>query len=474
MIDLTALRCAPVFEHLTEEQLRCLPFVEQGEEVWAQDGERVVHEGEPAAFYVLLEGELQVLKKVGDQEMLLTTHPTGAFFGEVSLLLGMPFVASGRAVGRCRLYRLDEAGFWSMLGSCPTVTRSIMQTMAGRVQNLEAVAQGREKLVSLGTMAAGLAHELNNPAAASHRAAGQLREAILKLQTLGCQLHEQPLTPDHYVFLAGVQRTGMEGVARAPRLGPLEQSDREDAAAAWLEERHVPEAWNLAPTFVSAGLGVEWAETVAARVPGPALRAVIAWLEASLTVAELLHQVEQSSERVADLVKAVKAYSFMDQAPRQEVDVHEGLDSTLTMLGHKLKGIRVVRCYDRSCPPIQAFGGELNQVWTNLIDNAADAAGEGGEIRVSTSCEHDHLLVEIDDNGPGIPPELRGRIFEPFFTTKGVGKGTGLGLVTSFRIVVGRHGGDLRVDSEPGDTRFQVRLPVDVTRKEQEGASDGG
>jgi signal transduction histidine kinase len=370
-------------------------------------------------------------------------------------------------VGEARLYRLDEAGFWQMLASCPTVARSIMQTMAARVQGLESVAQGREKLISLGTMAAGLAHELNNPAAASHRASRQLREELRRLQSLGCQLWNQPLAKEQHEFLTATQRDAMDGAARAPRLDPLEQSDREDALASWLETRGVSNGWNLAAPFVNAGLDAEWAEAVAAQIPDAALGAALSWLEASVTVAELLHQVEQSSERVADLVKAVKAYSFMDQAPRQEVDVHDGLDSTLTMLGHKLKGIRVTRCYDRSCPPIQAFGSELNQVWTNLIDNAADATGDRGEIRVSTACERDNLLVEIADNGPGIPPELRERIFEPFFTTKGVGKGTGLGLVTSFRIVVGRHGGDLRVDSRPGDTRFQVRLPFDGARKEK-------
>jgi len=209
-----------------------------------------------------------------------------------------------------------------------------------------------------------------------------------------------------------------------------------------------------------ARLTPAWGEELAGQLPSEALGVVLSWLEATLTVAALLQQVEMGTDRISELVKAVKAYSFMDQAPRQEIDVHDGLESTLTMLGHKLKGLTVTRDYDRTLPPICAYGGELNQVWTNLLDNAADATGPGGHITVRTAAENDHVRVEITDDGPGIPPEFQKRLFEPFFTTKAVGKGTGLGLITSYRIVVNRHKGDIRAESKPGETRFEVLLPI--------------
>jgi signal transduction histidine kinase len=461
MIDIAELRRVPLFAHLSDEQLECLPFVEQGEEIRVRAGERLVNEGDPPAFYVLLEGELQVLKKVGDQEMLLLTHRPGAFFGEVPLLLGIAIVASGQAVSDARLYRLAEGPFWQMLASCPTIAQGILRTMAGRVQGLEAVAQGREKLVALGTLSAGIAHELNNPAAASRRAASQLREALLEMQSRSCKLHKQPLSPDQREFLAGVQREAMGrcSSSRAP-LDPLEQSDREEEWGQWLEGHGIGEGWKLAPTLVAARLDADWRENLAARLPAEALGIAVGWIEATLTIATLLDQVEQGTGRISELVKAVKAYSFMDQASQQEIDVHEGLESTLTMLGHKLKGLTVTREYDRSLPRICAYGGELNQVWTNLIDNAADAVNGQGRIAIRTARVNDHVRVEIVDNGPGIPAEIQTHLFEPFFTTKEIGKGTGLGLVTSYRIVVLRHKGDIQVASKPGETRFEVRLPI--------------
>jgi signal transduction histidine kinase len=462
MIEIADLRKVPLFAALSDEQLECLPFVEQGEEVRVSDGERLVNEGDPPAFYVLLDGELQVLKKVGDQETLLLTHRPGAFFGEVPLLLGTSIVASAQAVGEARLYRLAEGPFWQMLSSCPTIARGILQTMAGRVQGLEAVAQGRERLVALGTMSAGIAHELNNPAAASRRAASQLREALLEMQSRSCQLHKQPLSPEQTEFLAALQREAMDrcSSSRLP-LDPLEQSDREEEWEQWLTAHGIGDGWKLAPALVAARLDSGWREDLAARLPAAALGITIGWIEATLTVSALLDQVEQGTARISDLVKAVKAYSFRDQTSRQEIDVHEGLESTLTMLGHKLKGITVTREYDRSLPRIDAYGGELNQVWTNLIDNAADAVNGQGRIEIRTARENNHVRVEIVDNGPGIPAEVQAHLFEPFFTTKEIGKGTGLGLATSYRIVMMQHKGDIHVTSKPGETRFAVRLPID-------------
>jgi signal transduction histidine kinase len=243
-------------------------------------------------------------------------------------------------------------------------------------------------------------------------------------------------------------------------LDSVARSDREEALTRWLDEQNVPEGWKLASTFVNAGLDAAWLESLLSKLTPQSRTAALNWLDARLNLQSLLKLVDQSTGRIADLVKAIKSYTHMDQSPMQEVDVHEGIESTLTMLGYKLKNVKVVRTFDRSAPRITAYGGELNQVWTNLIDNAIDAVSGSGKICVSTFVEDNQLVVEIMDNGRGIPPDIQGRIFEPFFTTKGVGSGTGLGLLISHRIVANRHGGEIEFESKPGETRFKVRLPL--------------
>jgi signal transduction histidine kinase len=247
---------------------------------------------------------------------------------------------------------------------------------------------------------------------------------------------------------------------KAPALDHLERSDRAEKIGSWLEARNVADSWDLAPTFVSANLDLPWLEQLAARLPAEGQASALGWLEARLNLKLLLTQVDQSTGRIAELVKAVKSYSHMDQSPMQEIDVHDGLESTLTMLGHKLKNVTVTRAYDRTAPRIMAYGGELNQVWTNLIDNAIFAVHGTGKICVGTSFEDNQLVVEIVDNGEGIPPNVQTHMFEPFYTTKPIGTGTGLGLIISNRIVADRHGGEIEFESKPGETRFRVRLPV--------------
>jgi signal transduction histidine kinase len=346
-----------------------------------------------------------------------------------------------------------------MLRTCRSVAHEIFRTAANKVRNFENYSQQREKLVSLGTMAAGLAHELNNPAAAAQRAAVHMQQTTDKVQCLLCSL-SRTLDHDQMEHLATASENALQQLATAPPLDHLERSDRADTIAKWLDARNVGDAWDAAPTFVGAGLDSKWLEEFASKIPAASHAEALGWLEARLNLKSLLLQVEQSTGRIAELVKAIRSYSYMDQSPMQEIDIHEGIESTLTMLGHKLKNVTVVRAFDRSVPRIMAYGSELNQVWTNLIDNAIHAVDGAGKICIGTSLEDDQLVVEIVDNGSGIPANVQPHLFEPFFTTKPIGTGTGLGLVISNRIVGDRHGGEIEFESRPGETRFKVRLPL--------------
>jgi signal transduction histidine kinase len=386
----------------------------------------------------------------------------GHFTGEITLLLQIAWMATARVGKPAKLFRLGEEDFWHMLSNCRSVARELFHSAAGKMRNLEGYSQQREKLASLGTMAAGLAHELNNPAAAARRAAAHLQETVETVQTLLCRL-SKTLDPGGWQLLLNAAQTASERLADAPVLDHLERSDRAETIAQWLDEQGVASAWDLAPTFVSAGLDSAALAGLLDKLPPAARVDALCWLEARLNLKSLVGQVEQSTNRIAELVKAVKSYSYMDQSPMQEVDIHEGIESTLTMLGHKLKNVTLVRAFDRSVPRLMAYGSELNQVWTNLIDNAIHAVNGTGKICVGTSLEDNQLVVEIVDNGSGIPPEVQSHLFEPFFTTKPVGTGTGLGLIISNRIVADRHGGEIEFESKPGETRFKVRLPINRT-----------
>jgi signal transduction histidine kinase len=409
---------------------------------------------------VVLEGELQVTRTFNGSRTVLGTTPRGIIGGELDLLNGTLSHVNSCAILPSRLMVFEAEAFRQLFAACPPVGTRVLQTAAQRMAGIATTVKQQEKMAALGKLSAGLAHELNNPAAAARRATKMLHEALPSLQDHALKLPTVETDSQQLAQLAAYQQKVIRQAVTAPKLSPLEQGDREDEIGDWLEQRGITQAWEMAATFVTAGLTLADLTDLVKPISAECAGDVLAWLHNSLYVAGLLVEIEQSTERISELVAAVKAYTYMDQAPVQEVDIHKGLENTLTMLNHKLKNVTVRREFDPELPLIQARGGELNQVWTNLIDNAIDAMHGQGKLSVITRGENNYAMVEIADSGPGIPPELMPRLFEPFFTTKEVGLGTGMGLDICYRIIQQHHGA-IDVQSQPGQTRFIVRLPVD-------------
>jgi signal transduction histidine kinase len=353
-----------------------------------------------------------------------------------------------------RVLEIDSKTFRRVAVEIPDVADVFISRLAQRMRFTQRAYRQQEKLAALGKLSAGLAHELNNPAAAARRAAEGLRDAGLKAQLLALQ-HDERFVPGEREALTALQR---ETAGATVHLDPLTMSDAEDALGGWLEDRGVEDAWDLAPTLAAAGLNKERLEQLAGELGDRSLAGGLGWLVATLEITSLADEVRVSAGRISELVGAMKEYTYLDRGAQLEVDVVSGLENTLTILGHKLGGVSVGREYAEDLPKVPGHGGELNQVWTNLLDNAADAVDGRGRITIKAFGDGDWVVVEIADDGPGIAREARGRVFEPFFTTKEVGAGTGLGLDIVRRVVAG-HGGEVSVDSKPGQTRFTVRLP---------------
>jgi signal transduction histidine kinase len=463
--DVDELRTLFLFEKLTEDQLRWL--CERGRVALLDPGP-VFAEGSPATcFYVLLEGTIAMSRRVGTDDIEVNrTSQRGAYAGAFSAYMGdrvsQVYMNSVKAVEPCRFFVLDADTFAEMMNEWFPMSVHLLEGVFFGTKNAQQAIGQRERLLALGSLSAGLTHELNNPAAAAVRATSALRERVAGMRHKLGMIASGKWDKTTLVTLIRLQEEAAERVPKAVALSPLEASDREDAIADWLEERGCHDGWQLAPTFVAAGLDTEWLDHVEAVVDDPdTLGSALRWLNYTVDTELLMNEIEDSTTRVSTLVGAAKQYSQLDRAPYQTVDVHELLDSTLMMLSGKFPpGITVVKEYDRSLPPIPAYAGELNQVWTNLIDNAVSVMGSSGVLTVRTGRDREFVFVEFGDTGPGVPPEIRERIFEPFFTTKPVGEGTGLGLDISWRIVVNKHHGDITVESVPGDTRFRVRLPI--------------
>lgn len=454
------LQKVPLFADLDDEDLRHVSQLV--EEVRLASGDLLFAEGSPGdRAYVVMEGEIEILKESQGREVLLAVRGEGEVIGEMSLLWEAPRMASVRARTETRLLALSHEALDDLLCTSISAARSMLYTVTARWRANAAILRQSEKMTQLGTLTAGVAHELNNPAAAVQRGVGQLKQALEELVDASRGLYGLDFTPEQLEQLQSYRQQAEADRTALPDLDPLARSDQEAEVEAWLEKRGVQNAWELAPALVDLGYDLSSLASLGKGFDDQAIPALVAWLSSMQGVNSLIQEIEQGASRISEIVKSLKVYSYLDQGPVQLVDVHEGLNNTLVLLRSKLKeGVKVIREYDPELPRIMAYGSELNQVWTNLIDNAYDAMDGKGEIVLRTRREEDWVIVEIIDNGPGIPREIQSKIFDPFFTTKEPGKGTGLGLDISYNIVVNKHRGDIRVSSQPGRTCIEVWLPI--------------
>ncbi|XVU23703.1 ATP-binding protein [Actinoplanes sp. CA-054009] len=461
------LRTLFLFEKLTDEQLQWIS--DHGCTMHMPAGGVVIQEGDPAEqFFMLLSGTIALSRKVGQDDVQTNrTEQRGVYMGATNAYLrddGIPrrYMASMRALDDSDFFVMSAADFGHIMREWFPMAVHLLEGLTLGMRTSQAAISERQRLTALGALSAGLMHELNNPAAAASRATASLRQRVAGMRHKLGMLAAGKVPPDRLVELVELQEDVIERAAKAPVLTAMQVADREDELGDWMDERNVTGAWDLAAVFAQGGLDLDCLNDMEARIGSPELLdQAIHWIGYALETEQLMTDIEDATSRVSSLVASAKQYSQMDRAAHQWIDVHTGLDSTLVMLTHKIgTGVKVIKEYDRTLPQIPAHPAELNQVWTNLIDNAVQAMNGAGTLTIRTYREDDHVIVAVEDTGPGVPDELKKRVFEPFFTTKPVGEGTGLGLDISYRIVVNGHGGDIKLESKPGDTKFKVRLPL--------------
>jgi signal transduction histidine kinase len=462
------LRTLFLFESLNDDQLALL--AEQGRVERRAGGTLVYGEGEPATcFFVLLDGMVSLVRHIHGEDLEITrTGQRGVYGGATQAYVRAEteqiYRNSMRAITDAEFFVLPAEVFAGAVRDWFPMAMHLLEGLLIGMRAQQTIVGERERLVALGALSAGLTHELNNPAAAAVRATSELRRRVAGMRAKLAMIADGRLDGTRLHKLVELQEAAVKRAVEAPSRSALETSDAEDELADWLDERDIAGGWDLAATLVAGGIDAEWLGQVSEAVGEENLDAAVRWLTYTIDGELLMGEIDDAVTRISGLVAAAKQYSQLDRAPYQTVDVHDLLFATLTMMQAKIPpGVKKVKEFDRELPPIPAYAAELNQVWTNLIDNALGAMGGEGTLTLRTGRDGDCVFVEVGDTGPGIPPQIRPRIFEPFFTTKPVGEGTGLGLDISYRIVVQRHHGDIRVESSPGDTRFRVVLPITPT-----------
>ena len=431
-------------------------------------GKIMVKEGdEHRGFLILTSGTIGITRMSEGVEMPIGQHEAPAFFGEIQIMTDDLVPVTLRALTDCLVHEISGADFLELVHECRDFERTVFRTIQKRVRGLQSFIQNREKMAALGTLSAGLAHELNNPTAAVVRSLKDITPAMIELQRMNLVYGQRNVDEEHTAKWLQVRDDGYDFIINND-VNPLEIMDREDALLNWLEDYGVAEAWKLAEPLAAGNVEIEQLDELVERWRNDTteLRDMgLRWLALSFEVMTMIKSGLRGAERVSELVQSMRSYSHLDRGAKQQVDVHQGIEDTIQLLSHKLKqGVKVKRTYDRNLPFILAFGSELNQVWTNLIDNSIQAMSEKGDLEIITMGKGDRIVVEVIDSGVGIPPEIQSRIFEPFFTTKAVGEGSGLGLDNVRRIVENRHRGSIAVDSQPGRTCFKICLPVDICK----------
>jgi signal transduction histidine kinase len=457
-MDIADLRTVPIFEGLSDGQLAEL--IAGGTEIAIEPGLELFREGAPADFWwVVVDGEIELSRRVGREDTVVARmdEPGRWAGGFKAWDEHGTYLATGRGSRSGRAFRVPAEVLRERIATWFPLGGHLIRGLYSTARSIESTVRQRESLVTLGTLAAGLAHELNNPAAAATRAVDALELANETLLASLGRLADEDITAQHFAALEALRR-GLRPAMADP--DPLDRADNEQALAAWIGAHGVAKGWQLAPSLVAVGVDPSWCERADAALNGRGLEPALEWVASAFSVASLLGEVKESTRRVSELVAAMRAYSQLDRGSVQQIDVTDGLASTLVMLSHKLGDISIVKDFGPDVPKISAYAGELNQVWTNLIDNAVDAMDGHGVLRVCTRFEGGQVIVEIADSGAGMAPETIARAFETFYTTKEVGKGTGLGLDIARRIVVERHGGTITITSQPGATVLRVGLPL--------------